>query len=111
MGSLARDLGWCHAGQTHESLLNTHTRAHAHNAMQICGRARRLHTNWIDSVKLDNALGLIMNSRTAKYLTPRLLVEAANALKPTDTNTHKHTQQQLTHAASLESGALILKHI
>lgn len=72
MGSLALDLGWCHAGQTHKTS-HTHQLEHTH----------RLHTNWIDSVKLDTALGLIMNTRTAKYLTPRLLVYAANTLKPT----------------------------
>lgn len=70
MGSLASDLGWCHAGQTHECIY-THAQTHV------------LHTNQIDTVKLDIALGLIMTTRTAKYLTPRLSVY--------DANTHRHT--------------------
>lgn len=62
---------------------HTHTLSRAGTQTHMQTHAHRLHTNWIDSVKLDTALGLIMNTRTAKYLTPRLLVDAANALKPT----------------------------
>lgn len=51
-----------------------------------------LHTNQTDTVKLDIALGLIMNTRTAKYLTPRLLVYAANTHK-----TPPHTWTSKTH--------------
>lgn len=82
MGGLALDLGWCHAGQTHKKTA-THKHTLSQAGTQTHTHARRLHTNWIDSVKLDTALGLIMNTRTAKYLTPRLLVDAAKALKPT----------------------------
>lgn len=68
MGSLALDLGgWYHAGETHKTI---HT-------------CTRTHTNRTDTVKLDIALGLIMNTRTAKYLTPRLSVNAAKIHKPT----------------------------
>lgn len=68
MEELASDLGWWHAGETHE--------AHRH---------KRVQRSWIDTVKLDIALGLIMNIRTAKYLTPRLSVYAANV--------HKHQRE------------------
>lgn len=45
-------------------------------------------THTYDAVNLDIALGLIKNSRTAKYLGPRLSVDAAN------TQTHTYTKTQ-----------------
>lgn len=52
------------------------------------------HRHRIDTVKLDIALGLIMDTRTAKYLTPRLSVCAANIhkhqLMNRQTGTHVH---------------------
>lgn len=67
------------------------------------GSASRLRPCWTntqthtyDAVNLDIALGLIMNTRTAKYLTPRLLVDAA---KP---QTHTYTKTQ-TDTAPFES--------
>lgn len=67
--------------------------------------------------KVDIALGLIMNTRTAKYLTPRLSSFAANTHKPTHAQIHTRVHQKLTHAIPFESGmthytaALILKQI
>lgn len=64
------------------------TNAHTHTHIYITHR-----------VKLDIALGLIMNTRKAKYLTPRLLVYAQCQ--------HTHTQEcvhhRLTQASQSES--------
>lgn len=81
MGSLALDLSWSHAGQTHKTT-STHI----------------LYTNWIDTVIPGIALGLIINTRTAKYLTPRLLGYAAKNTQITHKNTriyqiHTHANQ------------------
>lgn len=78
MGSLALDLSWSHAGQTHKTT-STHI---------LC-------TNWIDTVILGIALGLIINTRTAKYLTPRLLGYAAKTHK-LHTKTHVYIKYSHT---------------
>lgn len=46
-------------------------------------------THTYEAVNLDIALGLIMNTSTAKYLTPRLLVDAANN-QPTHPDSDGH---------------------
>lgn len=65
--------------QRRDKYTNTYTHMSVHT------QARITHTNQADTVTLDIALGLIMNTRTAKYLTPRLSVHDAN------TQTHTHT--------------------
>lgn len=61
--------------------------------LRPCWTNTQTHT--YDAVNLDIALGLIMKTRTAKYLTPRLLVDAANP--QTHTYTKTQTQFHLNH--------------
>lgn len=52
---------------------------------------KHANTHTYDAVNLDTAVGLIMNTRTAKFLTPRLLVDAANTQSHTYTKTQTDT--------------------
>lgn len=101
MGSLALDLGWYHAGQTHKS---RHTRMHAH--------AGRLHTNWGRQCKTGHRFGAHYEYQDSQVFNSQAVSGCCQHIKtPTHTrtlNTRKptHIQQQLTQAVSLESGAL-----
>lgn len=114
MGSLALDLGWCHAGQTHESR-HTHTHTHTKSSRyaDTHADARAQITHKLDSqCKTGHRFGAhyeyqdsqVFNSQAVSGCCQRIKTHTlTHARTLTHTNTPARTQQQLTHAVSLES--------